>query len=52
MADLQHPSARWLARVTGEGGPLYLRVVAALEAAVREGEVQGGDQLPPQRAAA
>ncbi len=52
MADLGHPSARWLARLPRSGQPLYLGLVQALEAAIREGELQGGDQLPPQRAVA
>ncbi len=41
----------WLARVSGEG-PIYLALVRALEAAVRSGELQPGDQLPAQRAVA
>jgi len=52
MADLGHPSARWLARLKRGGQPLYLGLVQALEAAIREGELQAGDQLPPQRAVA
>src|SRR6478735_5202491 len=34
------------------GGPVYLAVVQAMEAAIRDGELQAGDQLPPQRAVA
>lgn len=50
---LDHPSARWLRRVERSGGrPIYLSVLDALQAAIREGELQPGDQLPPQRAVA
>jgi DNA-binding transcriptional MocR family regulator len=52
MDSVRHPSARWLARLPSGSQPLYARVVEALEAAVREGELQPGDQLPPQRAVA
>ena len=47
-----HPSARWLTRVRRGGGPLYLALADALGAAVAEGELQAGEQLPPQRAVA
>lgn len=50
--NLDHPSARWLKRVPRGGGPLYLAVVDALAEAIREGELQPGDQLPPQRTVA
>ncbi|ODT87347.1 MAG: GntR family transcriptional regulator [Phenylobacterium sp. SCN 70-31] len=46
------PSLRWLDRVGDGAAPIYLRVAGALEAAVRDGELQPGDQLPPQRAVA
>jgi len=47
------PTAGWLRHVaTGAGQPIYLALVKALETAVREGELQPGDQLPPQRAVA
>jgi DNA-binding transcriptional MocR family regulator len=47
------PTAGWLRHVrAGEGRPIYLALVEALETAVREGELQPGDQLPPQRAVA
>lgn len=47
------PTAGWLRRVQRDGGrPLYLALLDALEAAIREGELQPGDQLPPQRAVA
>jgi len=52
MAFIDHPSARWLSRLPRGGAPIYLRVMEALEAAVRAGELQGGDQLPPQRTVA
>ncbi len=42
---------RWLTRV-GSDGPLYLAIVEALDAAIRSGELQPGDRLPPQRAVA
>lgn len=47
--NLDHPSARWLKRTAREGRPLYLALVDALAEAIREGELQPGDQLPPQR---
>ena len=47
------PTAGWLRRVrTGVGRPIYLALLDALEAAIREGELQPGDQLPPQRVVA
>ncbi|QUD90502.1 aminotransferase-like domain-containing protein [Phenylobacterium montanum] len=49
---LDAASLRWLKRLTRDGRPLYLAIAEALEAAVREGELQPGDQLPPQRAVA
>jgi len=45
-------AGRWLSRLQREGRPLYLALAEALEAAVRDGELQPGDQLPPQRAVA
>ncbi len=45
-------SARWLRRLERTGRPLYLALVQALEAAIRDGELQPGEQLPPQRAVA
>ncbi len=47
-----HPSARWLKRVQRGKGPIYAGLAAALEEAISEGELQAGDQLPPQRAVA
>lgn len=52
MDSVAHPSARWLSRVQPGGAAIYRQVVEALEAAIRDGELQGGDQLPPQRAVA
>jgi DNA-binding transcriptional MocR family regulator len=47
------PTTGWLRRVTRNGGqPIYLALAEALEAAIRDGELQPGDQLPPQRAVA
>ena len=47
------PTAGWLRHVQRDGGrPIYLALVDALETAVRDGELQPGDQLPPQRAVA
>ena len=42
----------WLSRVADADGPLYLRILHALDRAIRDGELQPGDQLPPQRAVA
>lgn len=42
----------WLRRVDRANGPIYLALLRALEAAIAEGELQAGDQLPPQRAVA
>jgi DNA-binding transcriptional MocR family regulator len=47
------PTTGWLRHVQRDGGrPIYLALVDALETAVRDGELQPGDQLPPQRAVA
>jgi DNA-binding transcriptional MocR family regulator len=47
------PAAGWLRHVRAGGGqPIYLALVEALETAIREGELQPGDQLPPQRTVA
>lgn len=43
--------ASWLRRVE-KGGPIYLSILRALERAITEGELQPGEQLPPQRAIA
>jgi DNA-binding transcriptional MocR family regulator len=52
MDSMTHPAARWLARLPLGSQPLYVRLVEALEAAIRDGELQAGDQLPPQRTVA
>ncbi len=49
---LDDPSLRWLKRVSRDDGPIYLAVVAALEDAIRDGELTPGDRLPPQRTVA
>ena len=46
------PTAGWLRHVATGSGPIYLALVEALETAIRDGELQPGDQLPPQRAVA
>jgi DNA-binding transcriptional MocR family regulator len=50
--NADHPQARWLKRVTRGAGPMYLALARALEAAILDGELQPGDQLPPQRVVA
>lgn len=52
MDSMTHPSTRWLARLAKGPGALHARFVEALEEAIRDGELQAGDQLPPQRAVA
>ena len=42
----------WLDHVAAADGPIYLAVLRALEQAIRVGELQPGDRLPPQRAVA
>lgn len=39
----------WLDRVGASGGPIYLAIVEALAQAIRSGDLQPGDRLPPQR---
>lgn len=47
------PTSGWLKQIRRDDGqPIYLALANALEAAIREGELQPGDQLPPQRAVA
>ena len=46
------PTSGWLRHVRAGDSPIYLALVEALETAVREGELQPGDQLAPQRAVA
>ena len=42
-------SPDWIAAVDPGGGPIYLQIVAALEAALSDGTLKAGDRLPPQR---
>ncbi len=43
----------WLRHAPKGGGePIYLALAQALETAIRTGELQPGDQLPPQRTVA
>ncbi|HEX3917388.1 MAG TPA: PLP-dependent aminotransferase family protein [Caulobacteraceae bacterium] len=49
MASL---SPRWVRRVKQGSGPVYLALAAALDEAIRAGELQPGERLPPQRALA
>ena len=39
----------WLPRLAAHGGPRFLRIADALQAAVADGSLQPGDRLPPQR---
>jgi DNA-binding transcriptional MocR family regulator len=43
-----HPPA-WLPRVAAHGGPRFLQIADALQAAVADGSLKPGDRLPPQR---
>lgn len=42
----------WRPRLASGAGPLYLKIVDALAAGVRSGELRPGDRLPPQRSLA
>ncbi|MEP9349707.1 PLP-dependent aminotransferase family protein [Xanthobacter sp. KR7-225] len=42
----------WMPALHPAGGPAYLQIVAALEAALAQGVLRPGDRLPPQRALA
>ena len=47
------PTTGWLRHARRDAGrPIYLALLDALENAIRDGELQPGDQLPPQRAVA
>ncbi|MBO9709932.1 MAG: PLP-dependent aminotransferase family protein [Caulobacter sp.] len=47
------PATAWLTHIDkASRRPIYLAVVDALEQAIRGGELQAGDQLPPQRTVA
>lgn len=50
-AAADRSATSWLAGVR-PGGPVYLAILAALAEAVRSGELQPGDRLPPQRTVA
>ncbi|WP_159915493.1 PLP-dependent aminotransferase family protein [Pantoea sp. 18069] len=39
----------WLPRLAVQGGPRFLQIADALQAAVADGTLQPGDRLPPQR---
>lgn len=39
----------WLPRLAVQGGPRFLQIADALQAAVADGSLQPGDRLPPQR---
>jgi DNA-binding transcriptional MocR family regulator len=39
----------WLPRLAAHGGPRFLQIADALQAAVTEGSLKPGDRLPPQR---
>lgn len=39
----------WLPRLAASGGPRFLQIADALQAAVADGSLQPGDRLPPQR---
>ncbi|MBP1204669.1 DNA-binding transcriptional MocR family regulator [Duganella sp. 1411] len=42
-------SAIWLPRLSAHGGPRFLQIADALQAAVVDGSLKPGDRLPPQR---
>ena len=42
-------SPLWLPRLAAHGGPRFLQIADALQAAVAEGSLKPGDRLPPQR---
>ncbi|WP_155709980.1 aminotransferase-like domain-containing protein [Pseudoduganella dura] len=39
----------WLPRLASDGGPRFLQIADALQAAVADGSLKPGDRLPPQR---
>lgn len=39
----------WLPRLAAHGGPRFLQIADALQAAVADGSLHAGDRLPPQR---
>ena len=40
---------RWLPRLAVQGGPRFLQIADALQAAIADGSLKPGDRLPPQR---
>jgi DNA-binding transcriptional MocR family regulator len=44
----EHPPV-WLSRLAVHGGPRFLQIADALQAAVADGSLKPGDRLPPQR---
>ena len=47
IQDENAPS--WLPRLAAHGGPRFLQIADALQAAVADGSLKPGDRLPPQR---
>ena len=47
MQDDNFPS--WVPRLVAQGGPRFLQIADALQAAMADGSLQPGDRLPPQR---
>ncbi|MES2347439.1 MAG: PLP-dependent aminotransferase family protein [Pseudomonadota bacterium] len=47
MQDEEAPI--WLPRLASNGGPRFLQIADALQAAVADGSLKPGDRLPPQR---
>lgn len=47
MQDDQAPL--WVPRLASQGGPRFLQIADALQAAVADGSLKAGDRLPPQR---
>ncbi|MEF9965073.1 MAG: PLP-dependent aminotransferase family protein [Comamonas sp.] len=43
------PLYRWLPRLSAHGGPRFLQIADALQAALAAGSLKPGDRLPPQR---
>lgn len=47
IQDIESPS--WLPRLAAHGGPRFLQIADALQAAVADGSLRPGERLPPQR---
>ncbi len=47
MQDADPPG--WMPRLAAHGGPRFLQIADALQAAVADGSLRAGDRLPPQR---